>query len=161
MLLPKRGVLLALPLLVLAACGFQPVYGPNGAGTALQNSVQVDAPDDAFSYTLVREIETRLGRPNTPDYALALTVATREEGLAIDAEGNTTRFNLIGTVDFALRNLDTGQIESSGNVENFSGYSATGSTVATLAAERDAQIRLMTMLADQIVTRLYAANLDQ
>ena len=37
--------------------------------------------------------------------------------------------------------------------------SATGSTVATLAAERDAQKRLMVMLADQLVTRLYAADL--
>lgn len=161
MLLPKRRFLLALPLLALAACGFQPVYGPNGTGTALQNNVQVDAPDTAFTYTLVREIETRLGRPNAPRYALALTVTTSEEGLAIDTADNTTRYNLIGKVDFALRNLATGQIELSGNVENFTGYSATGSTVATLAAERDAQERLMTMLADQIVTRLYAANLAQ
>ena len=36
-------------LLALAACGFQPVYGPGGSGTALQNAVQVDAPDDAQS----------------------------------------------------------------------------------------------------------------
>jgi len=159
MSLPNRRFLLALPLLALAACGFQPVYGPGGSGTALQNSVQVAAPDDAFGYVLVREIETRLGRPADARYALALTTAISEEGLAIDAEGNTRRFNLIGTVEYALRNLVTGQIETSGNVDNFTGYSATGSTVATLAAERDAQVRLMTMLADQIVNRLYAANL--
>jgi len=90
---------------------------------------------------------------------LALTVDTSEEGLAIDSEDNTTRYNLVGKVDFALRNLSSGQIEVSGNVENFTGYSATGSTVATLAAERDAQKRLMVMLADQLVTRLYAADL--
>ncbi len=156
---PNRRLLLALPLLALAACGFQPVYGPGGSGTALQNSVEVDPPDNAFTYTLVREIETRLGRPAAPRYGLALTVATTQEGLAIDSADNTTRYNLIGVADFALRNLGTGQIETSGKVENFTGYSATGSTVATLAAERDAQVRLMTMLADQIVTRLYAANL--
>ena len=121
--------------------------------------MQVDAPNDAYSYTLVREIETRLGRAVSPRYALALTVDTSEEGLAIDSEDNTTRYNLVGKVDFALRNLSSGQIEVSGNVENFTGYSATGSTVATLAAERDAQKRLMVMLADQLVTRLYAADL--
>lgn len=159
MSLCKRRFLLALPLLALAACGFQPVYGTGGTGAALQNSVQVDAPDDAFTYTLVREIETRLGQPSAPRYGLAFTVTTNEEGLAIDSADNTRRYNLIGSVDFALRNLGTGQIEASGKVENFTGYSATGSTVATLAAERDAQLRLMTMLADQIVTRLYAANL--
>ncbi len=159
MSLPSRRFLLAVPLLALAACGFQPVYGPGGSGTALQNSVEIAAPDDAFGYTLVREIETRLGRPAAAKYALALTVATSQEGLAVDAADNTTRYNLIGVVDFALRNLGTGQIETSGKVENFTGYSATGSTVASLAAERDAQVRLMTMLADQIVTQLYAANL--
>jgi len=159
MSLLNRRFIIALPLLVLSACGFQPVYGPGGTGTALQNAVQVDAPNDAYSYTLVREIETRLGRTASPRYALALTVDTSEEGLAIDSEDNTTRYNLVGKVDFALRNLSSGQIEVSGNVENFTGYSATGSTVATLAAERDAQKRLMVMLADQLVTRLYAADL--
>ena len=44
----------------------------------------------------------------------------------------------------------------SGNVDSFTGYSATGTTVATRAAERDAYERLMTILADQIVTRLEA-----
>ena len=54
MSLLNRRFLFAVPLLALAACGFQPVYGPGGSGTALQNAVQVDAPDDAFAYTLVR-----------------------------------------------------------------------------------------------------------
>ena len=96
MSLLNRRFLIALPLLVLSACGFQPVYGPGGTGTALQNAVQVDAPNDAYSYTLVREIETRLGRAASPRYALALTVDTSEEGLAIDSEDNSTRYNLVG-----------------------------------------------------------------
>ena len=45
MSLLNRRFLIALPLLVLAACGFQPVYGPGGTGTALQNAVQVDAAE--------------------------------------------------------------------------------------------------------------------
>ena len=161
MLLRKCRFLLALPLLVLAACGFQPVYGVNGSGSVLRNSVQVEAPDDVYSYTLVREIETRLGRAPVPRFALELTVAIAQEGLAIDSTNNTTRYNMIGKVDFILRNLASDQVASSGAVENFTGYSATGTTVATLAAEHDAQSRLMTMLADQIVTQLYAANLSR
>ena len=161
MSLLNRRFLIALPLLVLAACGFQPVYGPGGTGTALQNAVQVDAPNDAYSYTLVREIETRLGRAASPRYALALTVDTSEEGLAIDSEDNTRRYNLLGTTAYALRDLDSGQIVTSGKVESFTGYSATGTTVATRAAELDAQERLMVILADLVVSRLYAADLPQ
>jgi LPS-assembly lipoprotein len=157
----NRRFLLILPLLALGACGFQPVYGSGGTGAALQNRVLVDTPDDRFGYFLVRELETRLGRTNAPAYGLGLTITTEEDGLAIDSTGTTTRYNILGTADFALRDLTTGQIVTSGKVESFTGYSATGTTVATLAAEQDAQKRLMTILADQIVTRLHATDLTQ
>ena len=62
-------------------------------------------------------------------------------------------------MDFTLTETATGVIVTSGKVNNFVGYSATGTTVATLAAEEDAQERLMNILADQIVRRLYAADL--
>lgn len=158
-LLNFRVLILALPLLV--ACGFTPVYGPGSTGAALQNRVLVTAPEDRNSFVLTREIETRLGRANTPAYGLDVTITTTEERLAIDREGNTTRFNLVGVAGYALRDTTSGQIVTSGSVENFTGYSATGSTVATLAGEQDAQDRLMTILAEQIVTRLYAADLGQ
>lgn len=154
----RRSFLLALPLLA-AGCGFAPVYGPGGTGAALQNQVLVTAPEDRDSFVLTREIETRLGRAQNPSFGLDLTVTTTEERIAIDREGNTRRFNLVGVVDYALRDMSTGSVLTSGTVENFTGYSATGSTVATLAGEQDAQDRLMTILADQVVTRLYAADL--
>lgn len=157
--LARRRLLLALPLLALAACGFEPVYGPGGAGTALQNRVLVDAPEDRAGYILVRELEARLGRASQPAYGLALTPTTTEDGLAIDSEGNIRRYNLLGSVAYALRDLGTGQIVASGNVESFTGYSATGTTVATRAAELDAQERLMTILAERIHSHLLAADL--
>ena len=43
-------------------------------------------------------------------------------------------------------------------MQSFTSYSATGSTVAGLAAEEDAALRLMHILADQIVTRLLATS---
>jgi LPS-assembly lipoprotein len=46
-----------------------------------------------------------------------------------------------------------------GREESFASYSATGSTVAGLAAEEDAATRLMRILGDRIVTRLLAARL--
>ena len=45
---------------------------------------------------------------------------------------------------------------TSGTVQSFTSYSATGSTIATLAAQRDARARLMQILADQIAQRLAA-----
>lgn len=159
MSLYNRRSLLALPL-ALAACGFAPVYGPGGAGTQLRGQVLVQEPSTQSGYLLVRHLETRLGRSGAaPRYALDLAISTEEDGLAINPAGDTTRFNLIGKVAYALRDTAAGTIVTSGTVENFTAYSATGTTVATLAAERDAIERLMVILGDQITARLYAADL--
>lgn len=155
----KRRSLLALPL-ALMACGFTPVYGTDGTGTKLRGQVLVQEPTSQAGYLLTRNLETRLGRSGSAArYALDLTIALDEDGLAINESGDTTRFNIIGEVEFALRDTTTGTIVSSGKVENFTAYSATGTTVATLASEQDAVERLMVILADQITTRLYAVDL--
>ena len=158
MSLPDRRFVLLAPL-ALAACGFTPIYGPGGNGQTLQNRVLVDPPGSQDSYLLVRELEERLGRSDDPAFALSMIINTSEARLAIDREGDTGRFNLIGIVQFSLRSLQSGQVVTSGRVENFVGYSATGTTVETLAGELDAQKRLMSVIADQIVTQLYAADL--
>ena len=151
-------LLFVLPLLaLLGACGFTPVYGPGGAGTALQNNLLVDEPSTRQGYLLTRQIEDRLGRAATPTYGLAVTLVTSEEALAIDADGDIARYNILGTADYVLRDIATGAEVASGNVSAFTGYSTTGTTVASLSAQRDATQRLMTQLADQIVTRLYAS----
>ena len=155
----SRRTLLCLPL-ALAACGFTPVYGPGGSGGTLQNNIEVIEPDTRDAFLVTRRIEERLGRAAVPTYKLSLSVTSSEEDLAVDREGNITRFNLLGETEFALVEQSTGRIVSSGSVSNFTGYSATGSTVATLSAERDAQQRLMTILADQIITRLLSADLS-
>lgn len=46
---------------------------------------------------------------------------------------------------------------TSGKIENFAAYSASGSTVDTLSAERDAVRRLMVILANQLVARIYTS----
>lgn len=154
----SRRALLCLPL-ALAACGFQPVYGPTGSGNALQNSIDVSEPKGVDSYLVARRLEERLGRATEPTYKLTLNVKTKRDALAVNRSSNINRYNLIGEADYVLVETNTGRVVTSGEVTNFTGSSATGTTVATLAAERDARERLMTLLADQIVTRLLTTDL--
>ena len=154
----NRRTFLMAPL-ALAACGFQPVYGPGGTGTKLQNKVQVSAPSDQRTYLLGRRIEERLGRATAPQYFLSLTLSTGVVGLGIDPAGNTNRYNLVGTAGYVLTDAASGTQVTSGTVNSFTGYFASGSTVETLAAERDARERLMVVIGDQIVSRLLAAPL--
>ena len=104
----------------------------------------------------IQRLEERLGRGSAPAYGLSLALNVKQERMAIDATNITTRFNVIGKATYAMRSLDDGAVLLSGSVDSFTGYSATGTTAATQAAQRDARERLMTILADQIVTRLMA-----
>ncbi|APG48608.1 putative secreted (periplasmic) protein [Phaeobacter porticola] len=152
--------------LLVAACGFTPVYAPGGTGSALYGAVTVQAPEtlganeDSDAYFLVQNLETRLGRSAAGDYGLDLKLRTRSEGQAITADNEITRYSIVGEAAYVLTRKSDGAIVASGDVENFTGYSATGTTVETLAGERDAHRRLMVILADQITTELLStANL--
>lgn len=147
--------------LALAACGFRPAYAPGQTGSKLRNHVLVDAPTDQNSYILTRELEERLGRGAGATYALGLSVLTSERQLALNQEGDIGRFHLLGRVDYNLRDINTGQVITSDYIENFVGFSATGTTVVTLAGKRDATARLMNIMADQVVNRLLAAELPE
>lgn len=138
----------------VAGCGFTPVYGPGGAGRALYGRIVFEAPPTEPGYLLIRELEERLGRAREAEFHILLTPTLEEDGQAVTASGEITRISLLGTVDYSLRRAGTDTILASGDVRSFTGYSATGSTVETLAAESDARERLMTILAEQIATRL-------
>lgn len=150
-----RRILLILPLAV-AACGFEPVYGTGGTASALRGRVTVTAPSDVDSYLLVQNLEERLGRAGSAEYRLDLRLATSTQGQAITSTNEINRYSIVGALDYSLTRISDGNVVASGQVDNFAGYSATGSTVESLAAERDARKRLMAILADQLTTRLYA-----
>jgi LPS-assembly lipoprotein len=157
--LPRRTILLA-PL-ALAACGFTPAFAPGGAATGLLGTVWVQDPSDKNGFDLVERLEERLGRPEDIRYDLAYTITTEAVGVGITTDNRITRYNLKGAVDYTLTERATGARVTGGRVQTFTAYSATGSTVAGLAAEEDAATRLMRILADQIVARLIAAAASQ
>lgn len=155
--LNMTGVLAALMLLT-AACGFTPVHAPGGTGQALYDNVLVQAPNTKDSYFLVRHLEERIGRGSGGEYRLDLTLETEEEGQALTLSNVITRYSIVGVTTYALVRVADDVVVTKGTVENFTGYSATGSTVDTFAGERDARERLMVILADQISSRLYATQ---
>ena len=142
-------------LAALAGCGFTPAYGPGGAGAALQGKVRIAEPSDRNGFDLVQRLEDRLGRASAPRYLLDFTITTDRIGVGITPDNAITRYDLTGKVDWVLTDMAGTRI-TGGTAQGFAGYSATGSTVAGLAAEDDAGVRLKRNLADQIVTQLIA-----
>lgn len=141
----------------LPACTFTPAYAPGGPASALQGAIRVDDPDTKNGFDLVERLEERLGRPQGPRFRLSYKIDTNEIGVGISPENAITRYNLTGRVDWVLNDMAGAEV-TRGSTQNFTSWSATGSTVAGLAAEEDAAYRLMRILADQIVTRLLATS---
>ena len=114
----------------------------------------VEADDSVAGFLLRERLQDRLGRSAAPEYLLETAVQSRQRAAAITAEGDTSRFNIIGVATWSLTNTDTGQKVDEGQVEAFTSYSATGSTIATQATRDDAEARLSVILADLIVSRI-------
>ena len=158
-MLSSRRRHLALGLLAtaaLAACGFTPAYAPSGPAAALTGAIEVAAPISTEDYTLVKQLEKRLGQPQSPRYALSYDLKVTESGVGITPSQETTRYHVSGALNYSVLDLTSGQQVDSGKLQSFTGYAATGSTTATLKATRDARARLSVILADQLVTRLIA-----
>jgi LPS-assembly lipoprotein len=141
----------------LAGCGYQPVNAPGGAAAGLrQGQIEVRAPTLDDEYTLAERLEQRLGAGRSPRFRLDYTLAVEEVPVGITPNQETTRYNVIGRIDWSVTDTATGTVATSGGFESFSSYAATGSAVSGLTAQEDAHKRLMVLMADQIVIRLTA-----
>lgn len=137
-----------------SACGFAPVYGRGGTGEGLRGSIRVDDPVSRSDFNFVAAFEDRLGRPAAPRFALSYRIEKREvQSGAVQGIG-ATRIQLFGTLHFTVTDIATGSRVASGNIERNATYSNTSTQLATLTAAEDADLRLMEMLADALVTRL-------
>ena len=150
----RRSLLLG--ALALGGCGFTPVYGPGGAAEGLRGRISFDEPFDRAGFDLVRQLENRLGVPAAPRWRLSASIRRSQERIAVTSEGVANRFQILGRVDYALREIGPNRTVTSGSVESFTSYSATRTAVATRAARDDAEARLMVILADQIADELLA-----
>ncbi|RBI86260.1 hypothetical protein DRV85_05765 [Rhodosalinus halophilus] len=156
----RRRLLILGAAALTAGCGFAPVHAPGGGGGAIAGQVAMPVPDSRAEYLFVRRLEERLGPAPAPRYRLEAPLRVTRDSLGTTPDGRTTRYHYAGTADWRLRAADAAPEAppvAQGRVEAFTGYSATGSTLATRAAERDAEARLATLLADQLVERLLLA----
>ncbi|MEP2782661.1 MAG: LPS assembly lipoprotein LptE [Pseudoruegeria sp.] len=152
----RRSFLLSLT--GLAACGFEPAYGPNGSAAGLRGTIRVDDPTEKNSYDLVKQLEDRLGQPVNAQYGLAIDLELDLDDLAITQDQEILRYNLSGIADFSIYDLRTKESLYKDKVRSFTSYSATGTNVSTRTAEEDAYRRLMVIIADQMTTKLIASS---
>ena len=156
MLLSNRcGFLLA--AFALVGCGFVPVHGSNSKSQIFRNAVLVQAPKNRVEFELVRSLEVLLGPVTAKRYDLRYTLKVDEQVIVVSAAQQIDRFSLVGKLNFSLMDND-GVVILSKTAKSFTGYSATGTTVATERSKRDAYDRLMVILAKQVSNYIWTVD---
>lgn len=150
----RRGFLSA--ALVLAGCGLTPVMDPSSQ--RLYNQILIQAPVNRAEYELVRNLEAQLGAAKSARFALHYELKVTEDNIVVSAAQEISRYSLVGELEYSLLDKD-GAFLTRQTAKSFTGYSATGTTVATQRAQRDAYDRLMAILAGQVASALLTLDL--
>ena len=150
----RRGFLSA--ALVLAGCGLTPVMDPSSQ--RLYNQILIQAPVNRAEYELVRNLEAQLGAAKSARFALHYELKVTEDNIVVSAAQEISRYSLVGELEYSLLDKD-GAFLTRQTAKSFTGYSATGTTVATQRAQRDAYDRLMVILAGQVASALLTLDL--
>lgn len=153
------GALLGLGLL-LAACGFQPMYARGGDGrtTAEQMAATriMPMPDRVgqVMHNMLRDRLNPRGQPRAPAYLLRVSLGEFKEELGVRKDETATRANLTLSASFSLHEAGTDKVLFSGFVTSINSYNILENQFATIFSETDARERALRELSDGIRTRL-------
>ena len=149
-------------LAVLAACGFQPLYGSRGApDTQIEMaSIEVGIIKDRQGQQLRNFLLDRInpgGTPQSPNYTLTVALTSGKQFLALRKTQFSTRANLnfVAVFDLKGKNQYLGKTFS-GTSKITVSYNIVNSHFATLAAEKNARTRAVKVLSADISTRIAA-----
>ena len=141
-------------LLLLGACGFEPVYAQSTSTNSVRNNFDLLAPTDRGTYQFYHNLKGQISDNPQAQYALSYTISQSATNAATDADGKSHRGVLKGSLAYRITRKINGQTVKTGNVKGFTSYSALASSVASDAAGRDSTKRLMKILSDNLVDEL-------
>lgn len=158
----KRFQVLATTLvlsLFISACGFTPLYAPRNQSegiVASLASITVQATGDRVNRALRIALEDKLNANSlvAPQYVLVLTSQLIESDVAIQQDTEVTRSNLTLRTSFGLNSIETGETVYEAKAFGIVAYNRVPSEFANIIAERDAEARVASQVAEEIQTKL-------
>lgn len=148
-------VLIASLTLLLAACGFQPMYAPAGGGQAI-GPVQVSEIDGKAGHVLRRELTRILAVENggaTPA-TLEITISEQVTPLGIRRDESATRAELRLTANYILTPPTAGAQVMRGSVFTVVNYDVPPAAFGEIAAQDDARERAAETMAQRFRAEL-------
>lgn len=140
-------------LLGLPSCGFTPVYGENSATSEVLGKLAFEDPSNQIEYLYLKALEQRIPPSQDAQYEVRYNVALSYQGL--DVVG-VSRVQVVGSVTSEFVDRTTQTVKLVNSVESFTSYTAEGGFRDV--QRRDAESRLMQMLADKFITLLIAQS---
>lgn len=146
--------------IVLAGCGFRPLYADRSADGGIANdvaAVRVAPIPDRIGQILRNELIDRLnpsGEPADPRYSLEVRLAIAKLELGIRKDETATRTSMQFRSTFRLRDSGSGAIVYSSRAATVTSHNIVESEYATIASERAARRRGLILIADSITLRL-------
>jgi LPS-assembly lipoprotein len=148
-------------LLLLAGCGFSPIYGPHDTESRApvveaMNNVAIENIPDRNGQVLRNHLIDRIytnGRPSNPAHRLAVKLSSAETELGIQKDSTASRSQLNVWAAYVLKDRN-GKTLFSGTAHSVVSYSKFQAQYGTVTAQRDAFARATKELGEQIVNRL-------
>lgn len=152
-----------IPLLLLTACGFQPLYEAGGSSSAMQAylaSVEVGPIEDRLGQIMRNRLVSRLNGAGNPEYRLEVGLQQNSESFGVRPDTATTQEQLTLVAGVRLVPIKTGEPVLEENFRARTSFDLVLSDFATVSQREDAANRLVLELAERIHRRLalYFAN---
>ena len=147
----KQGLLIACASLVLAGCGFHPLYG-NGKVAPQLASVYVEPLGERDGYELRNQLIDLLGsdgREAGKAYRLRLTLNEASNGVTLQNDATVTRYNDTLTATYVLTDAKGTEI-TRGSQTSLSSFNVSTSPYSTVAVQQDSDRRAADDIADRI-----------
>jgi len=154
----NRYIALILLVMMLPACGLQPLYsgGSKGAVAATLGTISVVAIEGKNGWLMRNALNDRLGTQNnvSTQFRLVVTLDDRISGFGVRADDTVTRERRTLRARYQLISTATGETVLDATAGSDAGIDVVSSEYATIAGENSALENLTQKVADQIVTRL-------
>ena len=156
-----RAVCLPLTLsLSLAGCGFEPLYAEKSRAASLSaqlSHIRIAPADDRTTQLLRNELMKKLNPSAAALWHLTLTTSTTISDLAIEADSRVTRANYLVDAHFELTNIKTKKTLAKGRSFASASYNKVASEFANETAARNARLRGVKIIADDILLKIAIA----
>lgn len=144
-------------LLLLAGCGFQPLYEAGGSSAAMQAhlaSVEVGPIPERLGQVMRNRLVSRLNTGGPADYRVDIALDQSSESFGVRPDTATTQEQLTLVATMRLVSLSTGEAVMEESFRARTAFDLVLSDFATLSQREDSAERLALELAERIHRRL-------